>query len=254
MIRFPPCDLFPPLILTQIVPMHFNMTAISPKTIVVTTIPAKRLISSVSPIIKIEDDDDDDDDMEIGPRKRRRLTHLTPEERMLRRKLKNRVAAQTARDRKKQRMDELEDIVTKLESENKRLARENTTLRTQTDNLSTENEALKQHLGLDVGSEAETERHGPSSGSAAPQPPLQQELVRALRLTPAPQIALLLFSLMPFLDSFNTLLKVQGKMGMREVRNLLQLLKSPESPLLENQKVNMPWWGPHQQSWSPSKN
>merc|ERR1719219_654239 len=46
------------------------------------------------------------------PRRRRRLTHLTTEEKVLRRKLKNRVAAQNARDKKR---DESERI--KIENE-----------------------------------------------------------------------------------------------------------------------------------------
>jgi len=47
------------------------------------------------------------------PRRRRRLTHLSNEEKILRRKLKNRVAAQNARDKKR---DESERI--KIENEN----------------------------------------------------------------------------------------------------------------------------------------
>ena len=45
------------------------------------------------------------------------------------RKLKNRVAAQTARDRKKQRMDYLEEALAQLEAENKQLLLENDKLK-----------------------------------------------------------------------------------------------------------------------------
>ncbi|EDO37681.1 predicted protein [Nematostella vectensis] len=82
------------------------------------------------------------------PRKRRRLDNLTVEERALRRKLKNRVAAQTARDRKKARMQDLEEAVESLERENKRLREENKRLNKSTESLAIENSELRVRLGL----------------------------------------------------------------------------------------------------------
>ncbi|TKR77601.1 hypothetical protein L596_018536 [Steinernema carpocapsae] len=51
------------------------------------------------------------------PRKRERLTHLTREEKQQRRKLKNREAAQAARDRKKDRTGKLEETLLKVVTE-----------------------------------------------------------------------------------------------------------------------------------------
>ncbi|KAL6086696.1 hypothetical protein STEG23_034050 [Scotinomys teguina] len=82
-------------------------------------------------------------------RKRQRLTHLSPEEKALRRKLKNRVAAQTARDRKKARMSELEQQVVDLEEENQKLLLENQLLREKTHGLVIENQELRTRLGMD---------------------------------------------------------------------------------------------------------
>lgn len=56
-----------------------------------------------------------------GPRKRQNLSHLSSEERQRRRMMMNRVAAQTARDRKKHRHEKLEDAVKQLIAETRYL-------------------------------------------------------------------------------------------------------------------------------------
>ncbi|KAL4609677.1 X-box binding protein 1B-like [Arapaima gigas] len=94
--------------------------------------------------------DSDSNGSGAPPRKRQRLTHLSPEEKSLRRSLKNRVAAQTARDRKKAKMGELEQQVLDLELENQKLHLENRLLREQTHNLMTENQEFRQRLVLDA--------------------------------------------------------------------------------------------------------
>ncbi|XP_078740942.1 uncharacterized protein LOC144954294 [Lampetra fluviatilis] len=84
------------------------------------------------------------------PRKRQRLSHLSAEEKLMRRKLKNRVAAQTARDRKKARMGQLEEHVTQLEAQNLRLQQENEELSLRACGLLTENRRLHKRLGTQL--------------------------------------------------------------------------------------------------------
>jgi X box-binding protein 1 len=91
----------------------------------------------------------DDDSLSCdAPRKRKRLNYLSVEEKLVRRKLKNRVAAQTARDRKKQRMTELEDALAELQAVNQSLVAENDELRRSANSLLHENTQLKQRLEL----------------------------------------------------------------------------------------------------------
>lgn len=60
---------------------------------------------------------------EVRKRKRADYSKLSPDERNLKRKLKNRMSAQQARDRKKLYVSELEERVAQLEKENSNLRR-----------------------------------------------------------------------------------------------------------------------------------
>lgn len=75
-------------------------------------------------------------------KRRQRLTHLTPDEKLQRRKLKNRVAAQSARDRKKARMEELEESLAKLQKDNEKLMKENKMLKNTARKLLEQNRKL----------------------------------------------------------------------------------------------------------------
>lgn len=76
-------------------------------------------------------------------RKRQRLDHLTPEEKVLRRKMKNRLAAQSARDRKRLRMMDLEAEVNKLNELNQNLVENSQMLEQQLRQLQMENVQLR---------------------------------------------------------------------------------------------------------------
>lgn len=69
-------------------------------------------------------------------RKREKLDHLSEEEKLLRRKIKNRISAQTARDRKKAKLHELEIQVEELKRANSLLLKKN-------QELEAENASLK---------------------------------------------------------------------------------------------------------------
>lgn len=230
-----------------------------PKTIIVTGIPTKTANTVTL---------SDKDKMEINiihpdvfepaeaPRKRRRLTHLTPEERMLRRKLKNRVAAQTARDRKKAKMETLEEQMARMEAENKRLMEENQALLQQTSVLTTENSQLREKLGLnpEEGGDVAVKREtgSPVESAVLNNVLPQQEQIRALyQLTTSCMAYLMTLSLMTYSTCWSSSHQ-KARVHHQSPAHLLDHIYSVKSPQLARKQLE--WWGPQQQSWNPSMN
>ncbi|KAG0724409.1 X-box-binding protein 1 [Chionoecetes opilio] len=113
-------------------------------------LPAPLLPRDLLRVVKEEPHDEAGDK---PPRKRQRLDHLTQEEKMMRRKLKNRVAAQTARDRKKLRMDQLEIQLSDLTEHIAELTDLASILTNKNTELSEENETLQEKLSQSEGSQ-----------------------------------------------------------------------------------------------------
>lgn len=79
-------------------------------------------------------------------RKREKLDHLSNEEKILRRKMKNRISAQSARDRKKMKMNDLQDQLAALSEERVQMLKENELLKKRMKVLEKENNDLKNRL------------------------------------------------------------------------------------------------------------
>lgn len=126
---------------------------------IVITVPTKYVPINLAPAvgitIKTEDEDSSSSSMEefLARGKKRRLDHLTWEEKLQRKKLKNRVAAQTSRDRKKAKMEDMEktiqeqsDKISELQSKCDTLAQEKEAIYGKYLDLESRFEELKRRL------------------------------------------------------------------------------------------------------------
>jgi len=186
------------------------------------------------------------------PRKRQKLDHLSMEEKIMRRKLKNRVAAQTARDRKKARMTELEALVAELEEENQQLINENKDLENRFTVLEDENDQLRERLGLGPNDVVVKEEPMPSE-SAVLKVSQQQGQALAHYMAAARCLTFLMTLSLTYFSGYSSNYKDQ-KSHLRPQLQLSHMEDRKQVVTLPTRNPSLRWWGPQQRNWNPSMN
>lgn len=167
---------------------------------------------------------------------------------MQRKKLKNRVAAQTSRDRKKAKMDEMEDRIKYFMDMNEKLTSEVESLKALNERLLSENATLRSEAAA-----ARTVAEAPRPAESIPQ---QKEgpppAIRAVRLL----LAMCLLSQTSSHTSIPTstltpLLNLQTPSSKKLMQVLQERLKMTQSGKLESALKDLKWWGPQQSTWNP---
>lgn len=201
---------------------------------------------------------------DITKTKKRKLDHLTWEEKLQRKKLKNRVAAQTSRDRKKAKMEYMEQALQQLFSRNEALTTECENLKTANQKLQEENRELYNRLqspclscsqaqSRSVGYET---HHGsteslllqkgrathPAAFLSKQQAMILMEIVLTCLLY---QIFSMNLKQMSTSTHWNNLPKAFCRILPETWRLLFQ------KPVLIQQQVLEKWWGKHQRNWNP---
>lgn len=227
------------------------------------------------------------------PGRKRKLDHLSNEEKVQRKKLKNRVAAQTSRDRKKR---QVEDMVDAMELQAKKIAsleRENKSLQAKYDKLEREFQKLKaskvkqhevkqhsipeEHKYNRTAAAAEelTEKdnsadfvHIKTEGSAVSNKSLPKIMVRSKSTEKSSKkfhqqmalvqiIMLCLFYKSSMKTSTPTLKKLQTSCSMISTSVLKQMILKVASQMPRYKAINANcldhWWGSHDQQWNPPK-
>merc|ERR1719352_676236 len=126
-------------------------------------------------------DDGNNDNKPV--RKRANLDHLSPEEKLMRRKLKNRVAAQNARDKKRVKMEDMESDVDRLRAHAKALETRNAQLVSENERLVAQNDQLRSEANTKGDQEVNSPlvvRQSPESAEPTNDPQQQEQGCRLL--------------------------------------------------------------------------
>lgn len=212
-----------------------------------------------------------------GPTQRarkRRLDHLSWEEKIQRKKLKNRVAAQTSRDRKKAKLEQMEGAIQQLFSKNETILAECEQLKLANERLQAENAELKARLqGIEQchcqnrpvvcktergSTESLLRPRGTVMHTAAV---LAQQRRRKAALLKVILAACLLYQTSSKSStqsrSISTPSNSSHRLCSKTLRGISKVLQkkqlnrnTQQMPL--DQKIKLgKWWGRHQKSWNP---
>lgn len=216
--------------------------------------------------------------------KKRRLDHLTWEEKIQRKKLKNRVAAQTSRDRKKARMEDMEHTIAMLTQQteilqnkcdslqaiNESLLSKNEKLDHQVEKLQKEIEELRRQQASEpaivpsdsVGCGTKPENRSAESRYPLPKGKLVPESTACDRKGNSAAlwqiIALCLLyktcsktsmpaSLKSSPKAFSQISQQTWKEAIRRASQMMPKVQAERSDCLDQ------WWGPQQSTWNPAK-
>lgn len=205
--------------------------------------------------------------------RKRRLDHLTLEQKLQRKKLKNRVAAQSSRDRKKARMDDLEIQVRALREKNDDLMQQCENLKQEKAQLATENEELRHkllsleenHQAHCVGCRVQVE---PAEFTIVPLPQgwtLQQALGLGRKAQVLIMWRIMMYCLL-YQISLTALMEIcayltwmnwQKACSEKLHKKVIPMTKIiPRLELLgaKEKEAVLKWWGRHQKMWKPVEN
>lgn len=225
------------------------------------------------------------------PGRKRKLDHLSHDEKVQRKKLKNRVAAQTSRDRKKKQVEEMADTIEHQAKKISSLERENKALQNKYDKLEREFQKLKasnrqqnhqkqqevthsipeEHKYNRVADEEMTENEicadsvhikseGPAVSIFKPLPKVSKMRSESTEKSSKKfhhQLALLqIIMLCLFCKSSlktSTLKRLQMTCSTISTQTLKQMIQRLPRYKAVNAHCLDQWWGAHNRQWSPPK-
>uniref|UniRef100_V5I8Z0 X-box-binding protein 1 n=1 Tax=Anoplophora glabripennis TaxID=217634 RepID=V5I8Z0_ANOGL len=199
--------------------------------------------------------------------KKRRLDHLSWEEKVQRKKLKNRVAAQTSRDRKKAKMEQMEQALQQLFSQNEALSAECENLKVTNQRLTEENAELYSRLQAPCENCTQSRtvecevQNGSTVSTLQPQGRTTHSAAALNKQSVAVLWKIILTCLLYRISSTNStpmstlirwsnLRRASFKISPETWRQLLrkQIVKNQS---VIDKRVLERWWGRHQRSWNP---
>ncbi|XP_050535715.1 X-box-binding protein 1 [Daktulosphaira vitifoliae] len=204
-------------------------------------------------------------DMETPPKpvKRTYVKNISPEEKILRKKLRNREAAQLSRDKKKAQFNILSGMVHGLRKENLQLKNEVEALRHNQEQLMTENERLREQLAESTKLEViATEPCIPAANNriliegpaVSNRHPLQKGKRNQISCMMLCYQILYLSMTIPSLMTFSyQMMTVWIGLTIKFQKDWKKLQMNYLVKVFSMTLVLMKWWGAHQKSWNPAK-